>query len=1048
MNKKLNLPILFAFVLAATPLASMADVFFTDDFTNGSTTNGPSIPGGATNASHTSYDIASTKNVIGGPTIVPGLFHLALNAPTKSAFHEAQAIFTTSQVFLNSVGDYIDITVVFTNTTGDLMVSDSSPPNSAVWLGLYNSGGSAPLSGGVLAVGSGTSTLSTTAGSPYATGNCANWAGYFSQVASNGVSRILTRPVQNGAGTTSANQELLGTGAGSGTFGNPGAAVLVTGPVIPFLVPTNAPTTLYLRITLSAVGTLTISNSIYSGAGTGGTILYSAIGTATGANFLTSAFDGFAVGAAQRNGAASRNPIMDISFIQIGGQSSPAVPPVINSQPALTTVANNGSCAYFVTASGVNLAYQWRRNGTNLINSGNISGVTSPTLIISPATSADALSGANGYYVYISNIAGNTNSFTNALNVVTATNLVWTGNNGSVWDVNNTVSWNDTNGNPSTFTFGEPVWFDDTASLRSVSQSGSYISPSSVIISNSLTYTFAGSGKIAGPTAVLVAGSGIVNLQAPNSYTGGTMLSNSLAFIRLQTFDALGSGPVTFAMAGSKLELLVAGSASSGINGNIQVLDDALIQLDGVGSYAGVFSGDLSGTVGKTLTLSPADLTTTNRYRVYGGNTTMNANIVLNGPATSQANYYGTCLATYHASGSQIYNGTISGNGGIVTRANGTTVLSGPNTYTGGTYPTTGTLGFGADSSPTVGTVTSGPIGTGPLFVAPELPNVTGAGTVLAYGSARTIANPLQYPSGTNNQTLVFGGTNDLTFTSDVSLVGLDNTGSPTNRIFQVNNTNGLATLSGAISGTGWGITKTGAGILVLTKTETYTGPTTVSGGTLRVNGALNAGSAVTVATNATLGGTGTINGPVTVLSGGILAPGNSIGTLTMNNNLTLSGNLKIEVNTSAGTTSDKVVVTGTLTNAGAGTVTVTNLGPALVQGDTFTLFNKAMSNGAALNITGGQVAWDNKLAIDGTIAVLGPLVNINPTNIVSSTSGGVLTLSWPADHIGWRLQVQTNSLSVGITTNWFDLAGTSTTNSVNITISTNGTVFYRLIYP
>jgi hypothetical protein len=56
--------------------------------------------------------------------------------------------------------------------------------------------------------------------------------------------------------------------------------------------------------------------------------------------------------------------------------------------------------------------------------------------------------------------------------------------------------------------------------------------------------------------------------------------------------------------------------------------------------------------------------------------------------------------------------------------------------------------------------------------------------------------------------------------------------------------------------------------------------------------------------------------------------------------------------------------------------------------------------------------------------------------------------LSWPADHIGWRLQVQTNSLSVGITTNWFDLAGTSTTNSVNITISTNGTVFYRLIYP
>jgi hypothetical protein len=168
-----------------------------------------------------------------------------------------------------------------------------------------------------------------------------------------------------------------------------------------------------------------------------------------------------------------------------------------------------------------------------------------------------------------------------------------------------------------------------------------------------------------------------------------------------------------------------------------------------------------------------------------------------------------------------------------------------------------------------------------------------------------------------------------------------------------------------------------------------------------------------------------------------------------LGSSLTLSGNLSIEVNKASSPTSDKIEVSGALTNAGVGTVTVTNIGGvALVQGDTFFLFNKAMSNGAALNIIGGQVAWTNKLAIDGTIAVLGPLVNINPTNIVSSTSGGVLTLSWPADHIGWRLQVQTNSLSVGITTNWFDLAGTSTTNSVNITISTNGTVFYRLIYP
>jgi hypothetical protein len=75
--------------------------------------------------------------------------------------------------------------------------------------------------------------------------------------------------------------------------------------------------------------------------------------------------------------------------------------------------------------------------------------------------------------------------------------------------------------------------------------------------------------------------------------------------------------------------------------------------------------------------------------------------------------------------------------------------------------------------------------------------------------------------------------------------------------------------------------------------------------------------------------------------------------------------------------------------------------------------------------------------------------VNSNPTNILFSTSGGQLTLSWPADHTGWRLQAQTNSLSIGINTNWADVNGSSSTNKVVVPINmTNGSVFYRLIYP
>jgi Concanavalin A-like lectin/glucanases superfamily/Immunoglobulin I-set domain len=77
------------------------------------------------------------------------------------------------------------------------------------------------------------------------------------------------------------------------------------------------------------------------------------------------------------------------------------------------------------------------------------------------------------------------------------------------------------------------------------------------------------------------------------------------------------------------------------------------------------------------------------------------------------------------------------------------------------------------------------------------------------------------------------------------------------------------------------------------------------------------------------------------------------------------------------------------------------------------------------------------------------PAVNTNPTNIISTVSGNQLTLTWPADHIGWELQVQTNNLSKGLGTNWVNVSGSTTTDQVSIPMNpTNGCVFYRLVYP
>jgi hypothetical protein len=76
-------------------------------------------------------------------------------------------------------------------------------------------------------------------------------------------------------------------------------------------------------------------------------------------------------------------------------------------------------------------------------------------------------------------------------------------------------------------------------------------------------------------------------------------------------------------------------------------------------------------------------------------------------------------------------------------------------------------------------------------------------------------------------------------------------------------------------------------------------------------------------------------------------------------------------------------------------------------------------------------------------------VVNSNPTNIVFSITNNQLSLSWPADHLGWTLEAQTNRISVGLSTNWFPVSGSTVTNQLVIPINlTNGSVFYRLSYP
>ena len=75
-----------------------------------------------------------------------------------------------------------------------------------------------------------------------------------------------------------------------------------------------------------------------------------------------------------------------------------------------------------------------------------------------------------------------------------------------------------------------------------------------------------------------------------------------------------------------------------------------------------------------------------------------------------------------------------------------------------------------------------------------------------------------------------------------------------------------------------------------------------------------------------------------------------------------------------------------------------------------------------------------------------------HPVSTVSSPinfalNAGQMQLSWAIDHRGWRLEMQTNSLSSG--TGWVTVPGSTATNQLSVPInSANGNAFFRLVYP
>lgn len=174
----------------------------------------------------------------------------------------------------------------------------------------------------------------------------------------------------------------------------------------------------------------------------------------------------------------------------------------------------------------------------------------------------------------------------------------------------------------------------------------------------------------------------------------------------------------------------------------------------------------------------------------------------------------------------------------------GTLVLTGANSYAGGTSINGGTLQVGSDAN---------------------------------FGAA---GGAIRFDGGTLHTTARF------TSTRGVELIGAGGLRTDAGTTL---------TLAGALSGAG-SFTKGGTGTLVLDGSGAF-GGATVAGGTMFVNGNYAAASGTTdVLSGATLGGVGALGGNVVIGNGATLAPGaGSAGTLTIGGNLSLAATSQLD---------------------------------------------------------------------------------------------------------------------------------------------------------
>ena len=561
-------------------------------------------------------------------------------------------------------------------------------------------------------------------------------------------------------------------------------------------------------------------------------------------------------------------------------------------------------------------------------------------------------------------------------------------------------------------------------------------------------------GRIRGDGRVNITGGGKLTFTAANSHTGPTVVSaGQLALSGAGSFGA-GILQINLGAAADIGAISAASTTVAGLQGKgALALGGKNLRVDGAGdtSFAGTLTGAGSLTKAGTgvLTLAAANAHS-GGTSVVGGRLVIGADAAL-GAASGVLSLDGATLQTTAGfssvrqialgsrggtfspdTGSTLaLGGVISGAGTVSLLGGGTLVLSGSNSFSGGTRVHVGTLRIGSDANlgaasgglsleggqlHITGTVVSARtlgLGLGPNVV--DIDNgavlslsaaIRGGGTLVKTGAGTLMLEGDNSGAGQLGGLVVKQGnvvvSKDSALGSAAGLTldggGLVTSSFATSRTVTLGAAGGrivpfLSTLQldGAVTGSGGLTTGGGASALILTsKANTYGGDTTViEGGTLR----LAAGSSLGNDSHALrlqggqlalAAGAGTTVGSVSITNDRLYVGALRVGevgsaqasTLQVRGNLDNAGDVR--VNNGLLAVAGSLVNTGTLTVLAGGRV---NAGSFVQTAGITTLDGGLIDPPTTITISGGTLAGSGTL--EGEVLVTGGRVEVGPGGLL-----------------------------------------------------------------